>query len=553
MFNHYMGCGGTSWDQIPSSELYTSYDFAAPVSEFGLPEENYFKAKEINYFLKGFNLSSTDLTAEGSDVVTNETENTLARIRQDNLNGCKWLFIRNLNKEKIDFNLVDGNKVSVKPFDMKILPINLPLKACNVDFSGMSIFGKVEKADKEILLMLIENDNELKLSGFDKIEASFSVDKQGNQAVIKAEQLDDFSFCELIKGNKSTKIIFLTESTSDKAWILDNKILIGAEFLTDNLEKAAFSENVDIKVFDIDEEKTFDLAVPKEKDVPELSQWHCFNASPEIDIAYDYSNWDFLEEGKFHCVANEVYDDYIWYKGNFKGHIDEIEISAKHCYVIYLNGKQVFYHDCLVYEEGSEIPEKIAFNVDKKFLNEKGINELTILVQNLGFDRGFQNELKIPRGLMTFRTLPEKNIEWQIRGGLTPVIDEWIETNPENIEETSENSYLKLLYSTFEINNVNDTFNPLAIDVSDLPFEKADIFLNGNMIGRHWKNKSPQDLFYLPDGFLKDKNIICFVIWDVRPESFFEKGWESSDEYVKIKIRNIKSFRLFQMSEIINK
>jgi hypothetical protein len=33
MFNHYMGCGGTSWNQLSSSELYTSYDFAAPVSE----------------------------------------------------------------------------------------------------------------------------------------------------------------------------------------------------------------------------------------------------------------------------------------------------------------------------------------------------------------------------------------------------------------------------------------------------------------------------------------------------------------------------------------
>ena len=34
--------------------------------------------------------------------------------------------------------------------------------------------------------------------------------------------------------------------------------------------------------------------------------------------------------------------------------------------------------------EGAEISEKLTVDVDKKFLNEKGINELTILVQNLG-------------------------------------------------------------------------------------------------------------------------------------------------------------------------
>ncbi len=554
MFNHYMGCGGTSWDQIPSSEVYTSYDFAALVSEPGLPGESYYKAKEINYFLNAFNLSSTDLTARGSEVTPTETENTFAIIREDNLNNCKWLFIRNLNKEKMDFELENGNMVSVKPFDMRILPIGPGLKACKLDFSGMSIFGKVEDKDNEILLMLIENDNELKLSGFDNYKTSLPVEKTDNRLVIKGENLQNLAYCKLTRGNKTTKIMFLDQDTADKTWILENKILIGPEFLTDNQQKAAFSEDTEVKIISLQDKTDFEtkqIKVPQEIDPPELQEWQHFNASPEIDPAYDTSSWNFLREGRFDCITNEVYDSYIWYKGTFKGHLDEIEINAKHCYAIYLNGKQIFYFDCLVYEEGCEVPEKITFNVDKHLLYEKEVNELTVLVQNLGFDRGFQNELHIPRGIISIKTFPEKEIEWQIRSGLTPVIEEWTETLPENLDSASDSSYIKYICSGFELLNITDIYNPLVLDLLEAPFKRADIFLNGYMIGRYWKTKSPQKQFYLPEGLLAEKNIISLVVWDIKPKNLLEKGYKSSENCVKIKIRNIKPFKLISAGELI--
>ncbi|MCK5177817.1 MAG: beta-galactosidase, partial [Candidatus Aenigmarchaeota archaeon] len=417
MFNHYMGCGGTSWNQLPSSETYTSYDFAAPVSEVGLLGENYFKSKEINYFLNGFNLSSTDLTAEGKDIINaderNEClqtpafaeENVFARLRKDNLNECKWLFLRNLNKKSKIFNILNQHEVTVKPFDMKILPVDLDLKGCKIDFCGMSIFGRIAKDDKEIVLILLEKDNELKISGFEQIKYSLPVEATVNEVneikktIIKSENLKEFSSCKLFRNNKMTKFVFLTESTADKTWIFEDKIIIGAEFLTDNLEKAAFSKNSEVKILNFEDEtdfKTTQISVNTDIEKPELSEWLYFKGSPEIDMMYDYSGWDFLENEKFDCISNEMYGDYIWYKGSFKGSLDNIEINAKHCYAIYLNGKQLFCHNSLKYKEGTELSEVITVNIDKndkKILNDKGlINELTILTQNLGFDRGFQNE-----------------------------------------------------------------------------------------------------------------------------------------------------------------
>ncbi len=511
MFNHYMGCGGTSWDRLASCEVYSSYDFAAPVSEIGIPRGNYYKAKEINYFLNAFNLAMSE-----PDTIEIEEENVFAKLRRDGINGCKWLFIRNLNKEARKFNLWDEHKLIVKPFDMKILPVNLQLKGCKIDFSGMSIFGRVEEANRETILMLIEKNNELKIT------------EGQNRVVIKGDDVEDLSRRRF--GN--TEFLFLKEHTADKTWIADNKIAIGADFLTDNLKKAAVSCN-------------------EEVNPPELRQWQCFNAGPEIDMMYDYSGWDYPEEGKPDCISNRVYEDYIWYKGSFHGHFNSMEISAKHCYAVYLNGKQIFYHDCTKCVEGSEIPETVTFNIDKKHFSEKGlINELTVLVQNLGFDRGFQNDLNNTRGIISFGTFPQKDIKWQLRGGLTPIIEDWVIEKPENIEPEADNSFIMSLHSGFELENNSDIYNPLVLDMSGFPYEKADIYLNGNLTGRYWKNKSKQDAFYLPEGFLQDKNALCLIVWDISPDEPRKKGCENIQNYVKIKIRNIKTYKLIPAGEL---
>lgn len=493
MFNHYMGAGGTSWDQLASNEVYTSYDFASPISEVGIPKGNYYKAKEINYFLNGFDLSETE-----SDTIELEEENVYSKLRRDNTNKCKWLFIRNLNSTNKLFNLWGEHKLSVKPYDMKILPVGLELKGCRVDFSGMSIFGRLRDIDREIVLVLIEKHNEIKITEGDI------------QTVLKGDDLEDLS--KHTFGD--TEFLFLKESTADKTWIADNKIVFGADFLTNNLQKAA--------VFSMDAVK-----------LPGLSEWKCLKSSPELDMMYDYSGWKYIEDEKFDCVSNEIYDDYIWYKGSFHGHIDSIEINAKHCYAVYLNGEQIFYYDSTRCVEGSEVPEIVSFNVDRHHFKKGMLNELTILVQNLGFDRGFQNELNNTRGVLSLKTFPEKEIEWQLRGGLS---------FPEDIEGESDNSHVIYMESGFLYEKNNDIFNPLVLDMSNFPYDKADVYLNGKLIGKYWKNKSKQDSFYLLDGFLKEKNTLSLVIWNI--------GCENVQKYVKIKIRNIKKYKLIPTREL---
>ena len=592
MFNHYMGCGGTSWDKLASSEVYTSYDFAAPISESGIPRENYYKAKEINYFLNSFNFALTDFISEGADVIGEERENVFVRLRQDNLNNCKWLFVRNLNKDTHKLKVLNSYNLNIKPFDMKIMPVGLNLNACKIDFSSFEIFGKVAKNNHEIIFFIIDENSEIIVSDYDDFSCSRNCHSEGfspkNLSNSENKQPDrsfvslrmtgkdtkDFDSFKFSKQDKTTEFIFISPETADKTWIFDNKVLVGPDFLTDNFEKAAFSQDGEIKSLNFDKGmdwETKEVKVSQEETLPELIDWKSFKCSPEIDLNYDYSSWDLLkEQEKLDCISNEVYDDYIWYKTSLKHVPDQIEINAKHCYAVYFNGKQIYAHDSHVFEHGHELSETITINVGKKDLN-KSKNELTVLVQNLGFDKGFQNELVMPRGIISLKTSPEQadceqrlkggqeikaqtempfkasnqaTIEWRIRGGLTPQIEEWDFAPEEDLENSSENSYLIWLGAKFRLVENNNKYNPLFLDLSEVAFNKADIYLNGSLIGRFWKSKGPQFKFYLPEEFLKSENKLSLIIWDREEDSKDFKDYKQEQTCVKIIIGNIKTFSL---------
>ena len=531
MFNHYMACGGTCWDDIACSEVYTSYDFAAPISESGIPRENYYQAKQINYFLKAFNLASTDLINEGTGIIGEETPNIFARLRQDNINNCKWLFIRNLNKESYDLNILEKYNLSIKPTDMKILPVDLNLNACRIDFSSFEIFGRAEKNGHEIVFFVIDDNAKIVLDG---------------GIVIKSDEVKDFSSYKFTKDNQVTEFIFLNPETADKTWIIGNKVLKGAEFVTDNSKKAYFSCDTQFKILDLDkswEWETKEVKVSSQQLVPELKNWEVLACAPEIDLEYDYSDWNFLKEPeKFDCVANEVYDDYIWYKTSMKKLPEQIEISAKHCWAAYVNGTQIYAHDTHKFEHGHEVSETITFEVEHKLANKAGDNQVTVLAQNMGFDKGFQNELSMPRGILSFKTFPEKETEWRIRGGLTPIIEEWDIIEEENIENTSVNSYLTRFSVDFEIEQDENIYNPLFLDLEEADFNKADIFLNGIQVGRFWKTRGPQILFYLPEEFLKPDNKLSIIVWDRENNMNGHGDYKNEKMCVKIKIRNIRTF-----------
>lgn len=537
MFNHYMGCGGTNWNEIGCDETYTSYDFAAPISEEGLLMPNYFKAKEINYFLKAFDFTQTTMKEEENDILTGEQENIYAKIRYNSATQSQWLFIRNLNNDTKTINFKKYPSLALKPFEMKLLPINLPLKACKMEFSEIEIFTKIEDKDKEVVFMIADNGF-IEISDFEKYENIDSLDIETieNKIKIKINKNTNLSEIKFVKGEKTTNIVFLDKNTSDKTWLIENKIIVGADIITNN-NQVGFKKPTTILEYDLTQNDSFvkkEISFENKPVDVIISDVQIQNAAPEIDRDYDYTKWQDVFD-KYDCASNNIFDEFIFYKGKISKDTQEITISAQHILWVYINGEEAFCRDSYYYENLSETSETITFKPDESLMTED-MNEITILVQQLGFNKGFSNDINLPRGILEFKTVPEQDIKLKIKGKLAA-------------EETeckiSQNDCIQKISTSFEVKKEQYDYAPLFLSVEDLGPENITIFLNGYKIGHYIKDRTPQARFYLIDSFLKENNVLDIIVCNRKCKNMSSGYFNSCLKNVNINIRVFEQFKLF--------
>ena len=59
------------------------------------------------------------------------------------------------------------------------------------------------------------------------------------------------------------------------------------------------------------------------------------------------------------------------------------------------------------------------------------------------------------------------------------------------------------LKTTFRLPDTPHQMIPWGVRLQDLDFERINLYLNGVLIGRYWKDCRCQDIFYLPDSLLE--------------------------------------------------
>jgi len=485
LFNHYMCAGGTSWGNIACDEVYTSYDFTAPISEYGVLEDNYFKVKEINYFLKSFGFTNTESVDE---IAVQDEEGIYSKIRKDNENNCEWLFLRNLNEKEKSIRIFDKYDSSIKPYDMKICPVHLKLYACEIEFSDIEIFARLKNHNKETIFLIADEKASMYLSNGDKIS--------GNKK--------DFDNLKFEENGKITQFVFLTRDLCKKTWINDEKVIFNADYVAKD-DTIALKKSAEISYFDLKHgfSRNYFKTRPQTNHTITLNNIDVSFCAPEIDIDYDYSSWKKLECSEYDSLACGLSDEFTFYKGKIPKTINEITLSARHLFAVYINGKEILSRNSYKIEKLQQIPETIQIHLDKKILNKEE-NELTILVENLGFDKGFSGETNHPRGLVTFETNPKYDIEFYVNEKLS------IERN-DNRE--SDSPYLAKITGTFDVTFREDEIFSKYLYLKNFPYRRATIFLNGVKIGRYIKRTRVQDKFYLINEFLKEHNVIDIVIW----------------------------------------
>lgn len=488
MFNHYMAVGGTSWDDLACDEVYTSYEFTAGIDEYGNIQPNFYKAKAINYFLQSFGLVNTDERENldlGQDIYAVE--------RKDYDNNCEWLFVRNMNPETVELSQDDFN-FSLKPYDMKIIPLGLQLNACKIDFSDIEIFARVKDENNEVLFMIADK------------KANIYLDSDGEKIKISGDK-KDYEQIKYEKDTKTTQFVFISKELADMTWVLDDKVIFSADFVYPN-GRIALHKTTEVAYFDLHNgfsKKYFKYQEPA-KNI-ELKDFEVSFCANEIDEEYDYSAWKKVSE-PFDALSVDLSDEFLWYKAKIPNYLEEITLSARHLFAVYINGKEVLNRNSYKYEKLQQIEETIAIKLDKSILTKEQ-NELTILVQNLGFDKGFSGETNHPRGLVEFSVKPDCKIDFYVQEKL-------ICEREQDFKE-SESPYLIKLSKSFDLDFKENVLRSMYLSMENFPYDRATIFLNGVKIGRYLKNNkdiSLQNEFYLINTFLKAQNTIEIVVWE---------------------------------------
>lgn len=514
MFNHYMAVGGTSWDNLACDEVYTSYEFTAGIDEYGNIHTNFYKAKEINYFLNSFDFTNTD-ERENLDL----GENIYAVKRRDHENKCDWLFVRNMDVDPRTLSF-QASHFTLRPYDMKIIPLNLQLNACKISFSDVEIFARIKNETDEILFMISDEN------------ANLCLEVNGEDFTVSGNK-KDYEHLKYEKNGKTTQFLFITRELANRTWIVDDKVIFNADFVYSN-GRIAISKTTEIAYFDLT--NGFSKKYFKSTEGPQTIKLKDFEVSfcaPEIDTEYDYKTWKEVKDN-VDALSVEMYDEFIWYKAEIPDYLEEITVSARHLFSVYINGKEVLNRNSYKYEKLQQIEETISVKLSKNILNKQK-NELTILVQNLGFDKGFSGETNNPRGLVEFSTKPEYEIKFYVNEGLSLSGTE------------SESPYLAKLSTNFSVDFKENVVRSMYLSMEDFPYDRATIFLNGVKIGRYLKNsrnESLQDKFYLIDTFLKPQNTLDIVIWE--RETNIKTAWDFKNE-LKHVIMLIGDWKIHQL------
>lgn len=529
MFNHYMAVGGTSWDDLACDEVYTSYEFTAGIDEYGNMHPNFYKSKEINYFLNSFGLENTDMIAQDGDILAEPIENIYAKRRQDNVNNCQWLFVRNLNPTEQELTVHHSigfqnccspsppegegrgggqiQPLTLRPYDMKIMAENLQLNACKIEFSDVEIFARVKNEKDEVLFMISDKD------------ANMYLDCGGEKVIISGDKKDYENF-QYENGGKTTQFVFITRELANRTWVLGDKVIFNADFVYSN-GRIALGKTTEVAYFDLVNgfsKKYFKFQ--EQSKIIELKDFEVNFCAQEIDMHYDYSNWKNINEdgveGDLDGLSVGAYDEFIWYKAKIPDYLKEITLSARHLFAVYINGREVLNRNSYKYEKLQQIEETISIELDNDILNREQ-NELTILVQNLGFDKGFSGDTNNPRGLIVFETKPEYKVEFFVQEKLAPEKTKLQAEGAQIHSQESESPYLVSLKTTFDVEFKENVVFSKYLSLEGFPYDRATIFLNGIKIGRYLKNsknESLQEKFYLINTFLKPRNTLEIVIWE---------------------------------------
>jgi hypothetical protein len=410
LWNYYVFCGGTSWGYMSSPDVYSSYDYAAPIGESGRTGARYEAVRRTNAFLERYEteLACTD-RVEPLDRWCPEHLATRRGATR------RFVFLRNASDERRALPMPESERSELAPWELQV-----------------RVYGP------------------------------------------------------------------------------DRKLEAVSPPPPDAIERGP------------------GLPPP----LPRLERWTFSCASPQVLKDYDDADWqeisrDALERQAIDIDSLGLHYGFVWYRGTFHGTLDRLRLDARHSWAAWINGALVARGDQLrnplgVGPDGARVAEVSLRGT--RFADER--NVLVVLVESLGHNKNFIDDGRLPRGIVRLDT-GSTRVRWKFRGGLvrgergmTPVVafDDVERGSGEEVVLPHGWAGAPVgvgLYETrFALTGIDPKSTSLGL-AFDPGRGKANLYLNGHLIGRYWPERGPQRRFPLPWGVLRPDgdNHLAVALW----------------------------------------
>ncbi|HXZ84263.1 MAG TPA: beta galactosidase jelly roll domain-containing protein, partial [Myxococcota bacterium] len=412
LWNYYVFAGGVTWGYQSSPDVYSSYDYGAPIGESGATEARYEAVRRLNEFIAAH---EADLAATDSDPAHEPLcrEHFATRLGR----RCRYVFLRNPTRESVDATLPEAERSTLAPWETQI--------------------RVYERGTRKLLAVSPE------------------------------------------------------------------------------LPAPAPARP----------------ALPPL--LPRLERWRFSDASPQLDPGYDDSSWAELDPrdvaaGEIDLDALGLHWGFVWYRGRFRGALDRLVLDARHSFAVWINGRLVASGDQLRNPLGVGADGARARRVSLRGVEPApdGRNAIAVLVESLGHNKGFADDGANPRGLVSVDTGATR-VAWRARGGLvrgergqTPVVD-FARVERARAQEVvlprgwaGAPEGVALYETSFRLEAIDPARSSLAL-AFDPGHGKANLYLNGFLLGRYWPERGPQRRFPLPWGVLSadDENQLAVALW----------------------------------------
>ena len=381
ILNIYMAVGGTTWGYTTEPEVYTSYDYGAPLTEGGRISERAEACRLWSQFIAAHEKQILETTP--APEMSKSEKSLFVKVRK-NSTGDHFVYLRNLT----------GKDQKVK----------LPIGEFEIKYPGMDVI-MVDKSGKV-------------------------VDKLATVGEVKAEPW--FIWKTSLRSRISASQFTTSPSISDAGW------------------KKISGRDLDIN-------------------------------------------------------AIGAYYGFVWYRAKTNKKVRWLKADARQLWTLYVNGEFVGAFNNFRNMVGNGMDDEKIFHAEIPAHLNKDENTIVILVESLGHNKGFMEDSHLPRGLVSVST-DAGPLEWEFLPGLvageegiTPKVNfsKIIRASGAKVSlahKAAAKAGLGIYATRFDLALKGPDQPGVGVKISECS-GKANIYINGWLIGRYWDAHRPAKTF----------------------------------------------------------